>query len=467
MTAPNAAPATTAPKLARSLARFALETPWAAMPPSVQSAAVRANLNWLACALAGSQTPTVQSALTAAQALSGAGVHRLIGRRETVDASQAVFINCLSSAAHAFDDTHLKTITHPTGPVAAVVWALAEQQAAQGVRCSGADLLGALVVGMEVECRLSNAIVNHGRGAHLGWYMTGLTGGIGAAIAGARLLGLSPDQAVMAMSLAAAQSGGFRATHGSMGTAFVPAMAARNGLAALRLAQAGFTCTEHAIDGHNGLLAVLSPHCDAALALDGLGQTYEILDNALKPYPCGIVIHPAIDACMALAAQLNNPLEEVASLSLWVHGDTLRLCGRRLPDTALDAQVSVYHWAAASLVHPADALGNAELPRVQDPLLRALQSRIQAQVDDSLQSDQARAQLRTHAGQVLDAFVEHASASSANPMTDEQLNHKFTALSQRALAQAQAQVVQDMSWQLPTLSDPLACLHQACLPERK
>jgi len=52
-------------------------------------------------------------------------------------------------------------------------------------------------------------------------------------------------------------------------------------------------------------------------------------------------------------------------------------------------------------------------------------------------------------------------------MTDEQLNHKFTALSQRALAQAQAQVVQDMSWQLPTLSDPLACLHQACLPERK
>ena len=467
MTAPNATHATTAPKLTRSLARFALETPWAAMPPSVQSAAVRANLNWLACALAGSQTPTVHSALAAAQSLSGPGTHGLVGRRETVDASQAVFINCLSSAAHAFDDTHLKTITHPTGPVAAVVWALAEQQAAHGVRCSGSDVLSALVVGMEVECRLSNAIVNHGRGAHLGWYMTGLTGGIGAAIAGARLLGLSQDQAVMAMSLAAAQSGGFRATHGSMGTAFVPAMAARNGLAALRLAQAGFTCTEHAIDGHNGLLAVLSPDCDAALALADLGQTYEVLDNALKPYPCGIVIHPAIDACMALAAQLKNPLEEVAALSLWVHGDTLRLCGRRLPETALDAQISVYHWAAATLVHPHDALGNAELPRVQEPLLRALQSRIQAQVDDSLQSDQARAQLRTHTGQVLDTHVEHASASAANPMTDEQLNHKFAALSQRALPPAQAQAVQSLSWQLPTLSDPLACLHQACLPERK
>jgi 2-methylcitrate dehydratase PrpD len=210
-------------------------------------------------------------------------------------------------------------------------------------------------------------------------------------------------------------------------------------------------------------LAVLSPNCDAALALDGLGQTYEILDNALKPYPCGIVIHPAIDACMALALQLKTPLEEVASLSLWVHGDTLRLCGRRLPETALDAQISVYHWAAASLVYPSDALGNAELPRVQDPQLRALQSRIQAQADDSLQSDQARAQLRTHAGQVLDTFVEHASASAANPMTDEQLNHKFTALSLRALPQAQAQALKDMSWQLPTLTDPLACLHQACV----
>ena len=463
MTQPTSVTDIKEPRLTRSLARFALETPWAAMPPSVQSAAVRANLNWLACALAGSQTPTVHSALAAAQALSGSGSHGLVGRRETLDASQAVFINCLSSAAHAFDDTHLKTITHPTGPVAAVVWALAEQQAAQGVRCSGADLLGALVVGMEVECRLSNAIVNHGRGAHLGWYMTGLTGGIGAAVAGARLLGMSEDQAVMAMSLAAAQSGGFRATHGSMGTAFVPAMAARNGLVALRLAQAGFTCTEHAIDGNNGLLAVLSPDCDVALALADLGQTYEILDNALKPYPCGIVIHPAIDACMALAQQLKNPLEEVASLSLWVHGDTLRLCGRRLPETALDAQISLYHWAAASLVYPSDALGNAELPRVQDPQLQALQSRIQAQADDSLQSDQARAQLRTHAGQVLDTFIEHASASAANPMTDEQLNHKFTALSLRALPQAQAQALKDMSWQLPTLTDPLACLHQACV----
>jgi hypothetical protein len=108
-------------------------------------------------------------------------------------------------------------------------------------------------------------------------------------------------------------------------------------------------------------------------------------------------------------------------------------------------------------------LGNAELPRVQDPQLRALQSRIQAQADDSLQSDQARAQLHTHAGQVLDTFVEHASASAANPMTDEQLNHKFTALSQRALPQAQAQALKDMSWQLPTLIDPLACLHQACV----
>jgi 2-methylcitrate dehydratase PrpD len=268
----------------------------------------------------------------------------------------------------------------------------------------------------------------------------------------------------MAMALAAAQSGGFRATHGSMGTAFVPAMAARNGLAALRLAQAGFTCTEHAIDGHNGLLAVLSPHCDASLALVGLGQSFEILDNALKPYPCGIVIHPAIDACMALASKLNNPLAEVASLSLWVHGDTLRLCGRRLPETALDAQISVYHWAAATLVYPQDALGNAELPRVQDPDLRALQLRIQAQADDQLHSDQARAELRTHAGQVLDVFVEHASASAANPMTDAQLNHKFQALAQRALTHAQAQAAQDLAWQLPQLRDPMACWHQVTLP---
>ncbi|MFM9990925.1 MAG: MmgE/PrpD family protein [Burkholderiaceae bacterium] len=450
--------------LARNLTRFVLNSNWIDLPDSVKAAAVRANMNWLACALAGSQTPTFNSALGAAQVLSSRGELSLIGRHETVDASQAVFLNCLSSAAHAFDDTHLKTITHPTGPVAATVWTLAEQLSKEGKFFKGHELMAALILGMEVECRMSNAIVNHGQGAHIGWYMTGLTGGIGSAAAASKLLGLTENQTVMALSLASAQSGGFRATHGSMGTAFVPAMAARNGLAATRLAQQGFNCTEHCLDGTNGLLAVLSDHCDATLALKGLGQIFEVMDNALKPYPCGIVIHPAIDTCIALHQQGPWAVQDVESVTLWVHEDTLRLCGRRLTDTVLDTQNSLYHWAAASLIYPNDVLDNYELPRVMDPKLRDLQTRIEANVDSGMQSDQARAQLRTRQGAVFNASVEHASASAANPMTDEQLNNKFMKLAQRVFSESQALSLKDMSWHLPELIRPLEWFEKSRSP---
>jgi 2-methylcitrate dehydratase PrpD len=106
----------------------------------------------------------------------------VIGRAERFDAPGAALINCLALAAHAYDDTHLATITHPTGPVIAALLALAEQQAIRGE-----DFLAALTTGMEIECRLSSTIVAPGLGASGGWYITGVTGSIGAAAAvGAR-----------------------------------------------------------------------------------------------------------------------------------------------------------------------------------------------------------------------------------------------------------------------------------------
>lgn len=447
--------------LARTLSRFAIETQWNDLPQVVQHAAVRSNLNWLGCALAGSQTKTLESALSASQYLSDHGNLSLIGRSEFVDPSQAAFLNCLSSAAHAFDDTHLQTITHPTGPVAAVVWALAEQLSLKGNYLNGKALMRALAIGMEIECRLSNAIVNEGNGAHIGWYMTGLTGGMGAAVAASLLLNLSEDQTVTAMSLAAVQAGGLRATHGSMATAFVPAMAARNGLAAARLVQAGFTSNEHTLDGKNGLLAVLSEQCNATLALSQLGHRYEILDNAFKPYPCGIVIHPSIDACIALHQAGPWAADDIESVSLWVHEDTLRLCGRVLPHTLLDAQVSVFHWAAATLIYPTEVLENAELNRIQDQSLQSLQQIISVQVDKSLQSDQARARLRTRSGREVNVNVDHATASAANPMTDSQLNEKFTSLAMRVFSAEDSLAMRDLSWDLPNLSLPIAWLEKA------
>ena len=215
----------------------------------------------------------------------------MLGRRQRLDVAHAAFINCLSSSLHAFDDTHLACIAHPTGPVAAACLAIAEQQPV-----SGPQFLHALLLGMEVQCRMGCLLMEPPGDCSVSWTMTGLVGGIGAAAALARLLPLDEAQLVSALGIAATQAAGFREGVGSMTRDLPMAQAARSGVEAALLAQQGFTSSIHALDGARGFARVFAttPNLDAATR--ELGRRYEFMNNTYKPYPCGIVIHPIIDA---------------------------------------------------------------------------------------------------------------------------------------------------------------------------
>lgn len=443
------------PAIAHEIADFVLATSWSTLPEIVRKEARRAFLNWVACAVGGANTVTAEIAIRAVSTMGGAGNTPLPGRSERFDMANAALLGCLNSAAQAFDDTHLKTITHPTGPVAAAVLAALHHQSAHGVRASGQDLLLALVVGIEIECRLSNAIIADGAGADLGWYMTGISGGVGAAVAVGRLLGLDHGQLVSAVGLAAAQACGVRSTHGSMATAYVPAVACRNGLTAAYMAASGFTCSDGAIDGNNGLLQVMSPNAAPDRIRDGLGIEFELMHNAYKPYPCGIVIHPAIDACLALAADPAFELDLLERLDLRVHPDALNLTGRKLPDSALEAQISIYHWVATSLVHRRAGIEESGLPCVQETAVRAIQEAVFPVAALTLASDQAEARLTMRDGRVLEARIEHAIGSASNPMTDGQLEAKFHSLASRVLNDEKTARLLAVCKGMDRLEDPL------------
>jgi 2-methylcitrate dehydratase PrpD len=404
------------PAVTHQLADFALDTRWSALPSNVRAEALRALVNWLGCAVGGSNTPTADAAVRGLGALGRAPNASVLGRREQLDFVDAAVVDCISSSAHTFDDTHLKTITHPTGPVAAALLACAQRE-----RFDGEALLAALAVGMEIECRVATVIAAPGAGSHKGWYMTGLAGGIGAAAAVARVLKLDARQTIGAMSLAAAQAGGTRATHGSMAIAYVPAAAARQGLVSVFLARGGFDCSDIAIDGRNGLLEVVAPGARAGDIVAGLGSNFELLENALKPYPCGIVIHPAIDACLELVRRERVHPHDVERVELDVHPDAMALCWRKLPATPLDAQVSLYHWVAAVLVHGAAGIEQGERDCVEDERVRGLQERIVPRVSTGLASDQAVAEITLKNCQRHRAVVEHAILSIARPMSDADL----------------------------------------------
>lgn len=436
------------PAITEAIADFALSTTFAALSPDVQRESVRTVVNWAGCALGGAPTPTVAAAIKGLQSYSSPGTCRVIGRRECFDAPRAAFINCLASAAHAFDDTHLATITHPTGPVISALLALAESQVIRGE-----EFLAALMIGMEIECRLSATIVAPGTGSSGGWYITGVTGSIGAAAAvGRRVLKLDRTTMVSALGLAAAQSCGTRGTHASMACAYVPAIAAQAGFVAAMMARAGFQCGPAAVAGRNGVVEVIAPKADHGAIVRDFGRHWEVLGNAYKPYPCGIVIHSAIDACLELVKHKPN-VDDIAEVAFDVTPGALALCWRKLPDTELEAQVSLYHWLAATLIHGEATVTQAQLACVQDPRVRALQSRLNAVSSPALAIDQAKATMRMRDGTTHTASIEHGVGSLIKPMSDDELSAKFLSQARGVLADDAARKLLDASWNVRKLTN--------------
>jgi 2-methylcitrate dehydratase PrpD len=439
----------TAVPISSRLAEFAHDMRWQDLPDVVRRESVRAFLNWVGCAVGGARTESAEAAILGLASMSGPGTTPVLCRAERLQPADAALANCLTSAADTFDDTHLSTITHPTGPVAAAVLALANVR-----RMSGQDLLLALAIGIEIECRISAAITAPGSGASQGWYITGVSGGIGAAAAAAaaRLLNVNHAALRSALGLAASQGSGLRATHGSMAIAFVPGIAARNGLAAAHLAAAGFACSDAIIEGRNGLLPVLAPQADQSAVVRDLGTHFEMLGNAYKPYPCGIVIHPSVDACLELAQRCPGP-EAIDAVELTVHADALALCWRKLPATALEAQVSLFHWAAAALVRGAAGLEEGDTQSVADPRIRTLQGAMRAHIDPALGSGQARIEVRLRDGRVLRANVTEATGSLERPMSDDQLTAKFCMLAHQRLGEPQVEALLQACRHLPYSPD--------------
>lgn len=392
-------------------------------------------VNWVACAVAGARTDGVDALVAGYAAMGEGGGHALIGRPERAGLIAAASIDCLSSAAQAFDDMQFECGLHPTGPVAAALLAVARLRP-----LSGQAFLAALHVGMELQCRVALAMQAEGAGAKLGWYPTGLAGGVGAAAAVARVLGMNSGQTGNAMALAAARACGNRGTHGSMAAAYVPSTGAESGLIAAFLTQGGMSCGARALDGANGLLELVADRPDRARALAGLGERSLAAETAFKPYPSGFVTHAAIDACLALARKEGGL---PSALALAVSPRAARLGSNPAPRDLLEAQVSIQHWAALAITFRRAGLEESDPALLADPRVADLRTRITVVGDPALADTQAGAVWRGADGDERAMLVEHATGSPGRPMTRAELDAKAGALFASALAPERARALFD------------------------
>ena len=400
----------------QSLARHIVETRWDDIPSPVRHQARRSFMNFFAVALAGCRTEPVEIALRSLAEFSGGKQATVVGRPERIDALSAAFLNAAGANVHDFCDTHLRTVIHPTAPVAPALLALAELR-----RVSGPDLLLAFILGNEVQARIGLAISpNH---YSRGWHVTSTCGVFGAASGAGRLLKLDERQMVWALGTASTQSSGLCECLGTPAKSVSVGNAARNGLWSALLAEKGFDGPPEPLAGVQGFYHAMGETPDLSLVTDGLGESWQIMATSYKPYPCGFVIHPVLDC--VLDWRRDNPTAEVTRIV--VRGHPLLSDRTDRPDisTGRESQVSVQHAVAAALVTGKAGLDQFTDACARDPKVLALRSKVEVVRDSAFSTIAAAVEITTADGKTHKLLQSAARGSDVNPMSDAELEQKL------------------------------------------
>ena len=428
------------------LARYVVDSTPERIPDALIHEGKRCLINFLAVAIYASRDPSLDILLDVFDAEGGSPLASVVGTGVRTTLQNAALSNGYLGHLEDYDDTHFPTVIHPSSPVLPAALALGEH-----LHASGRDVLAASVLGMEACCRIGMAV--HPYHYDEGWHITGTTGVFGSIIAAGKLSSLDIDQVTHGLGIAGTQAAGVREVFGSMTKPFHPGRSAQSGVLASLLAQRGFTSTTEILEGRRGFAAVMSEDSHLERVNDGLGESWELMMNGLKPYACGVVNHPLIDAMVALKNETGIDPEEVQSVTARVHPLVLELVDRPNPRLGLEGKFSYQHSMAVGLVDGAAFPAQYSDARVADSVIAGLRDKIHATIDKSMAEDAAEVTITLRNGQEHTQRIEHATGAPENPMTDAQLNEKFKALVGDVFPNDQVEGMLSALWNLDQASD--------------
>jgi 2-methylcitrate dehydratase PrpD len=284
------------------------------------------------------------------------------------------------------------------------------------------------------------------------------------------LLGLDGQRLTYAMGIAATQAGGMQQNRGTMCKSFHAGKAAANGVLAALLAERGFDSTQEVIEGKKGFARIYSDVAAPEALIQDLGQGWLIETNGHKPYACGVVLHPLIDAVIALrnrVVQRGASIDPtmVGEIGLRVHPLVLSITGVVEPSSGLQSKFSTVHSAAVAFIDGAAGIAQYSNTRAADPAVATLRRKVKATADETLRNDEARAWI-VIGGTRHDVHIPHASGTAANPMSDAAIEEKFTANATPVLGTERAARVRDLVWGLEKQPDARVLIELlAQLPE--
>jgi 2-methylcitrate dehydratase PrpD len=429
-----AATADAADHLTRYVAEFIRGARLADVPQEVVALGRKSILDGLGLALSGGAShcgALVRRHL--ADLHLGAGPATVIGSNRQVAPRFAAFANGVAIHADDYDDTQLAVakdrvyglLTHPTAPALPAALAMAEATGA-----SGAQAMLAYHLGVEVECKIAEAI--HPRHYQAGFHSTATCGTFAAAAASAKLLGLDVEATQRALAIAGSQSAGLRENFGTMTKPFHAGRAAESGVAAAQFSSYGWTATERILEAPRGFFSAAGGGWDPAAIAGRLGAPWTFAQPgiSIKPHPSGSLTHPGMTEMLRLIREYDIRPQDVLRVRVGTNRNMPNALIHHRPVNELQAKFSMEFCMAILLLERRAGLAEFTDAVVQRPDVQAMIERIDFVVDDAAEAagyDKMTTviEIALVCGRKVPGRADFGRGSPAMPMTYDEVADKF------------------------------------------
>lgn len=441
------------------LSRWAATLESESLPSEVLHHAKRVLLDFWSAAVPGSAAMPARIVQDYLATIDHDASCAVYGTKARLSPGGAALANGTAAHSLEIDDGYTLGSFHPGAPVLAAVLAMAEAH-----RSSAEDVLAAVVVGVELSCRLAGAI--HPAARWRGFHTTPITGVMGGAAACARLLGADSAAIEETLGLAASHAGGLFAFlgQGAEVKRLHAGNAAHGAIQSAELASRGLSGPKGVIEGQWGFLqAFAGGDVDSQHLLGGLGSEWRMRRTYVKPYPCCRHLHGPIDAVLALGEQAPVDVDALTGVVV----ETFDVAATHdLTDVRqfLDAQMSIPYAVAVALLHGVPALEHFGAEARDDPRVRRIVDMVEVHESAECTRDYpamrpARVILHTADSQRAHR-IDHPYGEPENPVSDAALEEKLRRLAGPVLGDERCDAIIERSW---TFDDPAALF--ACVAQ--
>jgi 2-methylcitrate dehydratase PrpD len=470
----SALPTPQTDSLTRYVAEFICDTPLAALPADVIELGRKSILDGLGLALSGAATHCGGLVRQHLSDLNlGVGPATVIGTNLKIAPRFAAFANGVGIHADDYDDTQLAVaadrvyglLTHPTAPALPAALAMA-----QATRASGAAAMLAYHLGVEVECKVAEAI--NPRHYQAGFHTTATCGTFAAAAASAKLLGLDVDATCRALAIAGSQSAGLRENFGTMTKPFHAGRASESGVAAAQFASYGWTATDHILEAPRGFFSAAGGGYDPQAIAGKLGAPWTLANPgvSIKPHPSGSLTHPGMTEMLRLIREHGIKAKDVVHVRVGTNHNMPNALIHHRPVNELQAKFSMEFCMAILLLEGRAGLGEFTDEVVLRPDVKAMIEKVEFGVDPEAEAAgyhkmTTLISIELADGRTISGRSDFGKGSPAIPMSYEEVADKFrenAAYAKFPAKQAESVVglVRDLET-LPSIDRVMAALTRA------